>query len=143
MSLSSLNEGEYVVLLSTLKSIYDKRFSCSTCLSQPRKELLEKTQSIMACKALSPTPRHLLQYGSLDISYRRCIGNFTSASAVQWIQAQSAFDKGSLPFPGGYMDQPAKALEILSVIGGYKTEQEIKAAEARRLQSNSKVRRGR
>jgi len=114
-------------LNSTLHALNNRKFICSDCVSQFKgngaEEKLEMRQAQMACKKDFGSTLHKVQINDDTFGYSKCVGNYFSHSALQWIEAHQLYDKGILPFPGGFMDQPNKAVEAMRVVQGFKIEQ--------------------
>lgn len=47
---------------------------------------------------------------------RRCPVTLVTPESVEYIRAYNFFQKGYLPNPGGWMDQPAKLIEAIELI---------------------------
>lgn len=84
----------------------------------------------MACKYHSEKPRH--QYkGDFNnkqnptILYRNCIGNHYYGQWASIINYYPKWDRGILPFDGGYMSQPAKFVEIMDLVYNLIKENEL------------------
>lgn len=65
-----------------------------------------------------------VRYQVEDIKFYGCIGNFYSESAVQLIELYYNYQRGVLPYPGTFLQQPSKVIDILQLIDGcIKTKQ--------------------
>ena len=129
-------------LKSTLTSIYNRRYLCSYCTTEKypnQKEKLEKEKKILGCVKAYPEPIHKFD----EINYTRCPGNFYSEVAACWIEAHTHFERGIMPSTGGYFDQSAKAIEVLRIIGNYKTEREVERAKQMENKKQVRLTRGR
>jgi hypothetical protein len=140
-AISSLTVMEWVQLKSTLISVHNPRFDCHKCAEKypGRPELLKKERTILGCFGIREQPIHKIE----GINYYTCIGNFCDESAISWVEAHSQFELGVMPFEGGYMDQPAKAIETMRVIGNYKTNWQVERAKKQELQRKAKLSHGR
>jgi hypothetical protein len=131
--ISGLTMKELVHLKATLHIFDDKRFSCTDCLhkyksrvdGEKQTQILQKS---MGCETPFPRPVHNIDG---EILFDRCIGNYFSHQAVHWITIHTHFQRGVLPFPGSLSEQPAKVLEIFSVIETHRANVETKRALAR------------
>ena len=77
------------------------------------------------------------------IKYNRCIGNFHSDAAVNWIQFHEQWKVGAMPFSGNYFDQPAKAIEVMNIINNYKVNWELDRAKQSETKKSVRLQRGR
>lgn len=123
LEISTLSSQDDVYLTSTLHALSNQDFICSMCKVKyinraDGDRIGAKWRRIKGCESINtgPMPLHYIDKDSFRINYSTCIGNFFSPAVVAWVQAYRKFDKGIMPYAGGYMDQPNKALEILRVI---------------------------
>lgn len=135
--ISSLSYQEHVELRSTLHALTNREFICSVCQGKyasrtDAQAMLEKVKRTKGCEVPHPQPVHRIAQSGLKLNYSSCIGNFFSPSAMHWVGYYNAFEKGVMPFPGGYMDQPAKLIDVMSVIGNHKQEEMVKNAHAQK-----------
>jgi hypothetical protein len=133
--------NEWIQLKSTLVSIYNNRFLCEACLDKypTQPDRLERERKVKGCKSQYDKPIHIQN----EIQYYKCIGNFYSDSAATWIEYHDSYTQGIMPHHGGYFDQPAKAIQVLRIIGNYKTNWELERAKQREAQQRSRVKHGR
>lgn len=132
---------EWVRLKSTLISIYNRRYLCSYCTSDKypnQPDRLEKEKKVLGCTTAYSTPVHIFD----SIKYSRCPGNFYSEVAASWVEFHIHFDKGIMPHEGGYFDQSAKAIEVLRIIGNYKTERDLQRAREQENKKEVRLTRG-
>jgi len=113
-----------VELRATLAALDDKRFNCEECLKrydghQDAAGMTKRLRQSMACQETRKEPLHRL---GKDLSFATCPGNFYSAQATHWISVHRKFEAGVMPYPGGLLDQPAKAIEIMNVISSHYAE---------------------
>lgn len=54
------------------------------------------------------------------IRYHECLCGYRNPSISLYLDLEDKFNKGILPFPGSYMDQPAKVVEIMNRIAQLK-----------------------
>lgn len=140
--ISSLRVSEHVELRSTLHALTNRDFICSTCQSrfkgrQDEAVQIEKWKKVKACEEMSPEPRHFVGQGQIRLKFRSCIGNYFSPSAMHWINLYNAFEGGTMPFQGGYMDQPSKVIDVMNIIGNHKHEEMLKAAKQQKQASRA------
>lgn len=143
--ISSISFKELVELRSTLHALSYKEFVCSYCqgkyANRPDAEfMLEKIKKQKGCEVVGPDERHFIMQGETQLRYNTCIGNFVSDSSIYWIHSYNHFEAGTMPFSGGYMDQPAKIIDIMNVIGAHKNEQIQKQTQRRKQSSRNNVR---
>ena len=130
---------------STLYALNERRFMCGECISKDahRPDLLEKKQRQMACaEPASDWGLHKIVDDDVTYSFKRCIGNYFNQSVLNWMSIYRAYEKGILPYPGSYQDQPNKALEVLGIIDSTKNVERIKKIEADKRRMQSQARRG-
>lgn len=75
----------------------------------------------MACKKLADKPRHEYRpdHNNKDnpkILYKKCIGNYYNGYYASLINSFNMYSEGNNAFSGGYMEQPAKFAELMSLI---------------------------
>lgn len=103
---------------------------------------MQKEKRTLGCDDVLIDTRHR----AVGFKFRTCIGNFFNEEALGWIEAQEKFEQGVMPFPGSYMEQPSKVLDVFRVIKNFKIEKEIeqiKKTKNGRRENNSPVRRPR
>lgn len=108
---------EKLELKTTLDVIDNKKFQCELCLSR-KSELVAKTRTLYGCERVTA---HRV-FKNNDFIYTKCPGNFYSYRAAHFLEVFVHFDKGVLPYPGGLMDQPAKIMDIFSVISAHRQD---------------------
>lgn len=101
--------------------------------------MLEKERKLLGCYNSYNEPIH----ETSDLRYTRCIGNFNSDSASSWIESSDFFEKGIMPFQGGYMEQPAKVIEVMRIIRSFKLQWEVDIAQRKKAQSKARQAHGR
>lgn len=144
-NISSISYREHVELRSTLHALTNRDFICSQCQSKhsnraDHKEMLEKTKRIKGCTTPHTMPVHKISQGGVRVSYASCIGNYFSFSAMGWVNFYNSFEKGVMPFSGGYMDQPAKLIDVMNIIGSYKQDEMIRNAQAQKQAQRTRAR---
>ena len=107
--ISALTVNEWVYLRSTLHAIDNTRFQCDSCP--------EKSREAKACEKPNPNIVHKL---GTDLGFHKCIGNFFSGTALNWLELHNKFEQGVMPYPGSLLDQPNKIIEIFRVVGQHK-----------------------
>jgi hypothetical protein len=133
-ALSSITIAEWIELKSTLTAAHNQRFNCNHCLNDKypgRPEMLEREQTILGCKAAYQKPIHTVG----NIKYKKCIGNFTDDSCYNWIEGFEFYEKGVMMFPGCFGEQPAKIIEMMRIIGNFKTEWQLKRAKQKQMKT--------
>lgn len=74
---------------------------------------------------ISENPRQT--YGS--INFHSCYCNHLDENFHHSLALQENYNKGFLPFSGGYLEQPNKAMEIINLISNLRIETERKEQE--------------
>lgn len=133
--LSGLNVNEWAQVRTTLFALDNREYQCAQCLHKHRgrpdeEAMLAASQESKACRTIRPTP--FLNDAKREIFFSTCPGNFFFPEVIHWIDAYRRFEAGHLPFEGGYMDQPAKLIELFQVIGAHFEEK--RAAERKKLE---------
>lgn len=132
-----LNSGDWIEIRATLQAVENPDFQCSVCLSDPRgQDAVQSKRVGKACTEHRDSPLWVLD----GIKFHTCIGNFVSESVLSWLSSYHQWKKGILPFPGGYFDQPAKAIDVFTAFEGHfqraeQARQKKEAAKQRMLQS--------
>jgi hypothetical protein len=139
---------EWVQIKSTLHALENKQYLCSECITQYRgrpdqAEMDRKNRASKACEDVREKP-----FISIDgeIGFKTCVGNFYTAAVIPWLEANQAYQKGILPFPGSLSEQPNKAMEIMRLVGinqSERTDRQIKKMEQSRIKGRKPVARGR
>jgi hypothetical protein len=62
-----------------------------------------------------------------ELQFKTCIGNFFDYSVLSLLDVHDKLEKGILPYPGSYMDQPSKMMEVMRIISNHKNDQIVKA----------------
>lgn len=112
--------------MATLEGAYDENFNCFHCLTQysrgkrdyeQHKETydghLKKAREQKGCFESSEKARYI----SDNIHWFKCIGNFRSDDSLDLVTAYENYKRGVLPYPGSFMDQPAKVIDCFEMIG--------------------------
>ena len=133
-----------VHIKSTLHALYNKDFQCGYCLnkynSRPDKDaMIERTKKTKGCETPFAVYVHKIVQPEFKISYKDCIGNYFSNAVVHWVIMHDHFERGVMPFNGGYFDQPNKAIEVLSTIGSQKRRQRDLIDAARKAKVKSQI----
>jgi len=119
--ISTLSNLEYIELSSTLAALSNQKYNCRHCLTQysnrsDSQMITEKVRRIKNCEVVGEQYIHQILQGNTQMMFSTCPGNFFSQSAMSWVEMSHSMEKGILPYPGGYMDQPNKAIEVLRII---------------------------
>lgn len=149
--MSSLNDDEWISLRATLHALDNQEFQCGKCLSKhsARSDYQAQTDRMRVVKGCEGISGNVIHRIKLDdsggsLGFRSCVGNYFDASVPGLIEAQRAYERGVMPFPGAMLDQPAKMIEIFSVIEGHRLERmESLQREAESKRKTAKAMRGR
>jgi hypothetical protein len=144
--ISSLTIPEWIELKATLHAIDNRQFICSECLNQYRgrkdfEMMTDKLKLTKSCESIQAKPLFVIS----DIGFKTCIGNYFAYWVMPWIEAYHRYQDGVMPYAGGLMEQPSKAIEILRAIDNHqaeKTEKEIKKANEASRSKQRMTRRG-
>lgn len=135
--ISSLSYKEHVELRSTLHALTNRDFICSQCIGKfnsraDGKAMLEKVKRTKGCETPHSMAVHKIVQGGTRLNYNSCIGNFFSYSAMHWVGFYSSFEQGVMPFSGGYMDQPAKFIDVMNIVASHKQDEILRNAQAQK-----------
>ena len=134
MAVSTLTFSDEVTIRSSLHALADNRYLCTACTSHRNHEKIKK---LYRCEDRAPEPVHTVMQEDVVLKYDRCVGNYFNHQVVQWVEVANQADKGLLPFAGGYLEQPNKAIEIIRMIKGEQYRQ-AKAKEKESLRRMKK-----
>ena len=126
---------------ATLHAIDNRDFICSECIqknSGRNEQMLQKIREQKGCFGVKSSPIHNI---NKEIFFSSCIGNYFNQAAVSWLSIHEFFDKGQMPFAGSLLDQPAKIIDVMSLIKSHKIEQAEKRQKQEALKASG--RRGR
>ena len=127
-----------IEIKATLSAMDDHRFQCDPCLAT-REPMLTKNRQIKGC--WEPVRHTVHKIDSIE--FKICPGNFYSYQVIQLFSAYKAFDKGTMPYAGNYMEQPVKVLDIFSMIESYRQSKLDKDIQKRKLQEKVARKNGR
>lgn len=98
----------------------------------------------MACREIVEKPRH--QYkpdhnnkGNPSINYNHCIGNYYNGFFASLINYYPKWNSGILPYEGGYMEQPAKFVEIMELVHNLIKENETEQHRKQQIINKAKT----
>lgn len=144
--ISSLTFSEIVYAKATLLSIQNREYQCGSCLNKyagrrDAEAMSEKSRASKFCTSLAPEKTFI---AVLDfLKFRSCPGNFTRSEIYSWLSAYQRFKAGLLPYPGAYLDQPNKVIELFDIFQAEETKQEIERAKQLQREQKARSRRGR
>lgn len=121
-------------------------YKCGLCKKKyaktPERDMKNRTRK--GCFGISPTsllsyrPQHDMM-GYHKINYFKCVSYFYNSACAEWINYNSRYEKGLLPFEGSEMDQPAKFVELMDLVDNLKAEHRIITEEkAKKFQNRGK-----
>lgn len=125
---------EVAQITAAHRSLYDKELSCGDC----QKKYATRPQQF-EFKGCTKLVEHVVYKFDDGTQFHKCPGNLANQSAMYWLSVHAHYDKGFLPFPGSVMDQPAKAMEIISLISGLNAEQQLQEAKRQKQKSAGKT----
>lgn len=131
LGLSSITDLEWIQLKATLHAVENQELFCDNCLERGKANpaAAEKFRSVRGCESLATQPVFVLDDGRLK--FRRCVGNYVSASVLKWVTVSEQYSRGIMPFQGSLTEQPAKAIELFTAIETWRSE-----LQARRMKEH-------
>lgn len=112
---------EYAQIKATLFGFESKEYSCGDC--QARYGGRPEAFLNKGCKEARPFT--VAKIGD-DLKFTRCPGNYHSPSVSHWYRAYLLYEKGVMPFSGSFVEQPAKIIEMFSVMENWKLDRELR-----------------
>lgn len=98
-------------------------YRCFICKNKYKsdKEKTDKLKESMGCHSMSKKTRHKYtpefnNEGNPIVNYFNCVGNHYYPKWSTLINYYSKYESGILPFQGGYMEQPAKFVEVMQLV---------------------------
>jgi hypothetical protein len=125
MLLSTLSDFEFASLVAHYNSISNKdKYEVSSAVKSRgySPEVLAKTKSKFAEKFNSVE--------SCGIRFTKPFGNIEFENFDYFLTLFQQFERGHLPYPGSVSEQPAKVIEIFSVLKLLQLERELKNHES-------------
>jgi hypothetical protein len=126
-------------LVATFFSIADPNFNCAACLKRNSEKHRNEKKG---CDIVSATP--VAKYKELYTFYR-CPGALKESSYYDLIELHRLWEQGVLPYEGGVLDQSAKYIDAMNIVGHLKAEHQKDLEEKARKwqktksQSNSRL----
>lgn len=120
MKLSGLSEEERAEIIANFEISCEKRWQCEACMKTSQPALRRRK----GCEG--GTKYGLALGGQVVYEVNSCIGNLWSPSVFHWMQAFQQYKNGIMPFDGALLDQPAKVIEIFSLLEQLQAEREEK-----------------
>jgi hypothetical protein len=122
--LSGVTINEWVEIRSTLTAIDQDKFNCMKCQAKYEsradgEQMLAKVKANMGCTEMKQQPIHKI---GAEVSFRSCIGNFVKPQVYALISAHHRYTQGVMPYAGGYMEQPAKIMDVFGIIDQHRAE---------------------
>lgn len=123
------------------------QYRCGVCKNRYKTEpdKRKNLMDAMACNYIAEKPRHNYkpEHNNSEnptVKYKNCIGNHFYAKWSGIINFYEKYNSGILPFSGGFMEQPAKFVEVMELVHNLIVEkQEI---EKRQIELKSRNRLG-
>jgi hypothetical protein len=98
--------------------------------------MTEKNRQTKGCRETRDQTLHRI---GQELSFKTCIGNFVNQKILRFFEAFLAFEAhGVLPFPGSYLEQPAKIMDMFDHFRSYQHERSIE--EQKKLKKKEKAR---
>jgi hypothetical protein len=121
---SSLTSEDNLRVIATHYAITNRNFNCNDCLL---KHSEERRTKLKGCAG--PIKLPVAKYKDRVVFYK-CPSNFYSAYVAEIMGHARHFESGLLPYAGGLLEQPAKYVELINLIGALRIEDELTRAEA-------------
>lgn len=137
--MSGVTSYDYIVTVSTFFSMIQREFNCSTCKVKYRgyAERQTKHQSRKGCfeamgkPVMEYLPKHTMK-GQSKILYYKCPSLFYDRGVAELIEFHHQWEKGIMPYNGGFMNQPAKFVELMDLVNNLKEENRTDLEEKQR-----------
>lgn len=114
--------------------MYSAQWNCFACVNK-YSEVQRRTKGCFGIER---------PYIIEDIHYSSCVGNYSRDSFRDIVRLFDTYkEKGILPYPGSALEQPAKMMEIFSIIDSIcqeKTKQQEKPQYPQRVQDKMDAR---
>lgn len=121
------------------------QYRCFVCKNRYKTEQdkREKLKEVMGCSHISSKPKHTYRPefnndGNPIINYNNCVGNHFFSTWTSIINYYSKFSSGILAYDGGYMEQPAKFVEVMELVHNLIRENEQTTERKTALVSRNK-----
>lgn len=123
--MSSLSDYEFIKIIATIESQYQKSFNCYKCgdrfkdYKEGEKKETQKNALKKAKGCFDATTRNYvigIDENQRKVRFSGCVGNYTSLSVNYYVDLFYQYDKGVLPFSGKLSEQPSKIIEIFQLI---------------------------
>jgi len=111
MALSSVTDSDYLQLLANFEILSEKKWNCEACIRTTDSATRNAVKGCNGGKTFG-----LATGGRVVFTVTRCIGNYYNSSVFEFYRAFRLYQKGVMPFEGALMDQPAKVLDVFSVL---------------------------
>jgi len=117
-------------------TLTEPKYRCGDCKRKYRSDgdKWTKHRMHMACNYFADKPRHEYRpdgcnIGNPKILYTKCVGNYYNGFWADIINYYPQYEKGLLPFEGSLMNQPAKFVEVMSLVHNLVSEKETEKAK--------------
>lgn len=132
-----MTNRDYIEIVSTFMSMSNPIYRCHDCVKRYKyePERRKKLETGMACKEAKESFVHEYRPDDYEspypqIRYKSCVGNYYYGKWTGIINTYKKWEDGIFPFSGGYMEQPAKYTDVMSLVGNLILEDQ-KSKEAK------------
>jgi hypothetical protein len=143
LGISSISDVEWISLKATLHAIENQELFCDNCLARGKDNpaAAEKFRAVRGCE--TPAVQTVYSLDNDRLKFKRCVGNYVSSGIVKWVSLSDQYAKGIMPFRGALTDQPAKVIELFSLIETWRSELQTKRMKEHQAKMARGGRRGR
>jgi len=131
-SISTVTNRDYAQICSSFMTLTKPKYRCGDCKHKYSrdKERWGKHREHMACNYMAEKPRHSYtpdncNSGNPRLLYKKCVGNYYNGFWSNMINYYPQYEKGLLPFKGSLMEQPAKFVDVMSLVHNLIREKNI------------------
>jgi len=109
--------------MATIEGMNDekKKYHCYTCKNKHKEaDDWEKTNRLL--RERKGCFDEIMEYKVDNVIFRKCVGNFILPNTEVYLSMWILYQKGVMPYPGSYTEQPAKIIQIFNIINARKQE---------------------
>ena len=115
----------------------EDKFDCDNKLEKfAKREGHEKAKQRMEQTNGCGVHRDRHRYEIDGVRYHECLCGYRNPNIGFYLDLEDKFNKGILPFPGSYLEQPAKVIEIISRINSLRLDKQERDYKEQQLDSN-------
>jgi hypothetical protein len=128
LEISKLSDADYALINATWLNLTNEDFQCKRTegLLSNRSDAEVAIKAIRQKKGCGVITKHSkVEIDSIAFHSCLCHENFQHPLMGSFLTLETAYSKGTLPFTGGLMDQPAQIIDILSLISSLRAEHDL------------------